>query len=114
MFRSLNFACHDAYMDSDTGSGLLVLPLPSRDQPEPGRVGSLHGADWDAVVRHLRGLGWEPTEDYDGSPVYEGQTAEGREAYGLCGPVPVGAVALPSDSDVAAFAALALWAGLRP
>ena len=74
---TIEFAAHVAYLDPRTGSGLLVRPKPA-DDLSVGMV-SLHAADWDHVIAELDRLGWEPTEDDDGLPMFDGMTTDGRE-----------------------------------
>ena len=83
---TIEFAAHVAYLDPRTGSGLLVRPKPA-DDLSVGMV-SLHAADWDHVIAELDRLGWEPTEDDDGLPMFDGMTTGGR-FVGLCGREPV-------------------------
>jgi hypothetical protein len=78
--QTITFASHVAYLDPMTGGGLLVRPKPADDLSLS--MVSLHAADWDAAIAHLRGLGWEPAEDEDGdeTPRFAGVTADGRDA----------------------------------
>jgi len=96
--NTITFASHVAYIDPWTGEGLLVRPIPSDDLSLGGMV-SLHAADWDAAIAHLRGLGWEPTADDDGSPMLVGVTADGRDVIALYGREPVSS--LPSIRECA-------------
>lgn len=89
---TLTYACHVAHLDPLTGEGMLVLPRVDDDMHMPGLPGSLHEADWSAVVmRNLDGLGWEPSEDVDGDglTVAVGVTRDGREVIALYGREPV-------------------------
>jgi len=79
--HTVQLAAHVAYLDPMTGEGLLVRPKPADDLGLS--MVSLHAADWDAAIAHLRGLGWEPTADDDGSPMLAGITADGRDIIGL-------------------------------
>ena len=85
--QTLTFAAHVAYLDPMTGEGLLVRPHPADDLGLS--MVSLHAADWDAAIAHLRGLGWEPTSDDDGSPMLAGLTSDGRDVIGLYGLEPI-------------------------
>src|SRR5665647_3827987 len=97
--QTLTFAAHTAYLDLMTGTGLLVRPDPADDQWLDGMV-SLHAADWDAAIAHLRGLGWEPleSEEEDGTPMFAGVTADGRDAIALYGREPV--TSMPSIMEL--------------
>jgi len=88
--NTIQFASHTAYIDPMTGEGLLVRPKPADDQWLDGMV-SLHAADWDSAMDHLRGLGWEPLEDEDGdgTPLFAGMTQDGRDAIALYGHEPI-------------------------
>lgn len=99
--HSLTFAGHDAHLCPMTGEGLLVRPLPERDAPNPlGGSAGLHAVEWNAVMRHLDGLGWELSEgDEDGLPSVVGHTADGREVVGLSGREPV--VTMPTMGEQA-------------
>ena len=79
---TIQFASHVAYLDPMTGSGLLVMPRPEDDLALGDGVG-LHEADWSRVIAELDRLGWEPTEDDDGLPMFDGMTTDGREVIGL-------------------------------
>ena len=79
--NTITFASHVAYLDQMTGTGLLVRPKPTDDLSLS--MVSLHAADWDSAMAHLRGLGWEPTADDDGSPMLAGITADGRDIIGF-------------------------------
>jgi hypothetical protein len=85
--QTLTFAAHAAYLDPMTGEGLLVRPKPADDLSLS--MVSLHAADWDAAIAHLRGLGWEPTADDDSTPMLAGVTADGRDVIGLYGREPI-------------------------
>jgi hypothetical protein len=87
--ETIRYAAHVAHLDALTGEGLLLLPLVADDVRDPLGHGSLHAADWDAVVRHLDGLGWDPTEAEDGGLCYVGRTRDGRTVVGLYGRAPV-------------------------
>jgi len=108
--NTIKFAAHVACIDPMTGEGLLVRPKPA-DDLGLGMV-SLHAADWDAAIAHLRGLGWEPTADDDGSPMLAGVTADGRDVIGLYGREPI--TTLPTLAEAAeATEELARIAGLK-
>jgi hypothetical protein len=107
--QTLTFAAHVAYLDPMTGEGLLVRPKPADDLSLS--MPSLHAADWDAAIAHLRGLGWEPTADDDGSPMLAGITADGRDVIGLYGREPI--TTMPTLAGAAGAAEeLARLAGL--
>jgi len=92
-----------------TGEGLLVRPKPADDMS----VGmpSLHAADWDRIIAELDRLGWEPTEDEDGLPMFDGMTTDGREVVGLYGREPI--TTMPTFAEAAeATEELARLAGL--
>ena len=76
--NTITFASHVAYLDPMTGGGLLVRPKPADDLSLS--MVSLHAADWDAAIGHLRGLGWEPVADVDELPMFAGMTSDGRDA----------------------------------
>ncbi len=80
-------------------------PAPPReDVADPLGGQSLHHADWDAVVRHLDGLGWEPSEDEHGDLCHAGYTSDGREVIGLYGREPI--IVPTLDEEARAIAAL--------
>jgi len=108
--QTITFAAHVAYVDPMTGEGLLVRPKPADDLSLSDMV-SLHAADWDAAMHHLRGLGWGPTADDDGSLMLAGITADGREVIGLYGLEPI--TTMPTLTELAeAGEELARLAGL--
>ena len=61
--HTISTAVHVSHLDAMTGYGVLVRPLLSGDIASPVMGPSLHAADWDAMIRHLGRLGWEPIED---------------------------------------------------
>jgi hypothetical protein len=85
--NTVTFAAHVAYLDPMTGEGLLVRPKPADDLSLS--MPSLHAAAWDHVIAELDRLGWEPTADDDGLPMFDGMTTDGREVVGLYGREPV-------------------------
>ncbi|MPV50274.1 hypothetical protein GCG21_09715 [Pseudactinotalea sp. HY160] len=97
------YASHTAHLDHLTGQGLLVLPDPADDVRDPLAPGSsLHAADWNAAVRALAADGWELLEGWDGVPLREGVTIDGRDVLGLSHAEPVS-----SADDVETLAAAA-------
>ena len=107
--HTIKFAAHVAYLDPMTGEGLLVRPHHA-DDLGLGMV-SLHAADWDAAIAHLRGLGWEPTADDDDTPMLAGVTADGRDVIGLYGREPI--TSMPTLSETSgAMHELARLAGM--
>jgi hypothetical protein len=107
--NTITYATHVAYLDPMTGEGLLVRPKPADDLSLS--MVSLHAADWDSAIAHLRGLGWEPTADDDGSPMLAGITADGREVIGLYGREPI--TTMPTLAEAAeATEELAKLAGM--
>lgn len=91
-------AFHTAHLDLVNGVGLLTRPHSREDVwlgPE-----SLHGSDWNAAVRELDSLGWEPLADDDGLPMIEGLTGDGREVVALYGRSPI--VTMPDFDDIIA------------
>ncbi len=90
MTIKIEHAAHVAHYKPMTGQGLLVLPRPEGDVPCPvGVADTLHGADWNAMVRHLATLGIEPQEDDEcpyGTPQRVGVTLDGRTVLALYGP----------------------------
>ena len=107
--NTIQFAAHVAYIDPMTGEGLLVRPKPADDLSLS--IVSLHAADWEAAIAHLRGLGWEPTADIDGSPMLAGVTADGRDVIGLYGREPI--TTMPTLTEAAeATEELAKLAGM--
>lgn len=107
--NTITFASHVAYLDPMTGEGLLVRPIPSDDLSLS--MVSLHAADWDAAIAHLRELGYEPTADDDGGPMLAGVTADGRDVIGLYGREPIST--MPTLSEAAeATEELARLAGM--
>ena len=95
---TIQFAVHVAYIDPMTGTGLLVRPHPADDLT----VGmpSLHAADWDHAIAELDRLGWTPleSEEADGTPMFAGVTADGRDAIALYGRESV--TSLPSITEL--------------
>jgi hypothetical protein len=107
--NTITFAAHVAYLDPMTGEGILVRPKPADDLSLS--MPSLHAADWDAAMAHLRGQGWEPTADDDGSPMLAGLTADGRDVIGLYGLEPI--TTMPTLAEAAgATEELAKLAGM--
>ena len=107
--HTITFAAHVAHLDPMTGEGLLVRPKPADDLSLS--MVSLHAADWDAAITHLRELGWEPTEDEDGLPMFDGMTTDGREVVGLYGREPI--TTMPTLAEAAgATEELARLAGM--
>ena len=98
--QRLDFSSHVAFLDPMTGEGRLVMPEPAEDLSWPGSPVSLHAAEWDAVVRELDRLAWEPTEDEDGGWSHCGQTTDGRDVVSLYGREPI--TSEPSIEDAAA------------
>ena len=110
MFTTVRYACHTAYLDPFTGEGLLVLPLPADDMHVSGP--SLHASDWEAVIDNLTANGWQPSESETGEWVFDGDTAEGRDAIGLYGLDPI--ISDPSlEERCRALAELMVLAGVR-
>lgn len=109
----ITFAAHVAIFDPMTGQGLLVLPEPEHDLADPFTgSGSLHSADWNALVSHLATFGIEPQEDDEqpGAVQFVGLTRDGREVLALYGPA---VTSEPSIAEMAsAFASLSALAGL--
>ena len=93
--NTIKFAAHVACIDPMTGEGLLVRPKPA-DDLGLGMV-SLHAADWDAAIAHLRGLGWEPVADDDELPMFAGMTADGRDACLLRADEPITSEPTPEE-----------------
>lgn len=110
--QTIKFAAHVAYLDPMTGTGLLVRPKPADDLSLDGVV-SLHAADSDAAIAHLRALGWEPTEGEDGLPLFDGITTDGREVCGLYGREPITSMPLLAECAEAGEE-LARLAGVIP
>ncbi|MGC3952851.1 MAG: hypothetical protein QM804_01105 [Propionicimonas sp.] len=96
--QTITYAASVAYLDMMTGTGLLALPRATDDlsgvllddpnAPIHGAISwnswTLHAADFDAVVRHLDGIGWELAEgDWPGSWMEVGRDAQGRDLIGL-------------------------------
>jgi hypothetical protein len=107
--QTITFAAHVAYLDPMTGEGLLVRPKPADDLGLG--MPSLHAADWDHVIAELDRLGWEPSEDDDGLPMFDGMTTDGREIVGLYGRESI--TSMPSLAECAeASGELASMAGL--
>ena len=84
--QTVRYACHTAYLEPFTGEGVLVLPRPADDMH---MTGSLHESDWEAVMDDLTANGWQPSESETGEWVFDGDTAEGRDAIGLFGLDPI-------------------------
>lgn len=108
--HTIRTAAHTAHLDPMTGEGLLVLPNPREDVPDPfsslgacATADSVHAADWDQMVRALDGLGWEPTQDEDGGWLDAGRTRDGRPIIGLYGRDPI--TADPTLAEVASASA---------
>ncbi|WP_433373847.1 hypothetical protein ACQPZX_02700 [Actinoplanes sp. CA-142083] len=111
--ETIAYACHTAYLDPMTGSGLLVRPNPDDDLRTAGPGGSLQEADWNRAMRDLYARGWAPTEDEDGSWALDSETPDGREVVGLYGQNSI--IEKPSTEQlVAAFAELRQLAGSTP
>lgn len=75
------------------------MPHPEDDQA----VGlpSLHESAWNAVVRELDRLGWEPSEDEDGNfPCHATYMPDAREVIGLYAHSPI--TSIPSIEECAA------------
>ena len=89
--HTISTAVHVSHLDAMTGYGVLVRPLLSGDIASPVMGPSLHAADWDAMIRHLGRLGWEPIEDdeVDDLPLCVGVTADGCEVVALHGREPI-------------------------
>lgn len=101
-------AC-EAFLEPLTGQGMLRLPKPSEDVHGLGM--GFHAADYDAMVRELDRLGFEPTEGEDGGWCVDGMNRDGHEVIGLYGRHPI--VSDPSiEQMVTASAALAEAVGL--
>ncbi|MCY1144040.1 hypothetical protein OWR29_39105 [Actinoplanes sp. Pm04-4] len=89
--ETISYACHTAYLDPMTGSGLLVRPNPDDDvatPTEPGKIYatlSIHEADWDAVMRDLGHRGGEPSRDDKDDLILNGHTSDGDEVIALYG-----------------------------
>jgi hypothetical protein len=92
-------AAHVALLDVLTGEGVLALPDPADDLTMPGSTTSLHASDWDRMMAALAGLGWEISEDDDGTPLSASVLDDGREVVGLFGLDPI-----DSEPDVEACA----------
>ena len=111
--KTITFAAHVAYLDPMTGGGVLVRPKPADDLSLG--MPSLHAADWDRAIDHLRGLGWEPAEDEDGdeTPRFAGMTTDGRDAILLRTDEPI--TSRPTSEECAeADEELARLAGIIP
>ncbi|NTW42263.1 MAG: hypothetical protein HGA44_20710 [Cellulomonadaceae bacterium] len=82
---------HVAHLDALTGSGLLVLPRPDDDVPDPfpAVALTLRQAQRREALRALDAMGWEPSEGDDGGWCWEGVAADGRQLVGLYGRDPI-------------------------
>lgn len=107
----LTFAAHTAYLEPMTGGGVLVRPKPADDLSMG--MPSLHAADWDRAMDHLRGLGWEPVADDDELPMFAGMTADGRDACLLRTDEPITSEPTPEEC-AEADEELARVAGIVP
>ncbi len=106
---TMQFASNMAVLDPMTGQGLLVRPHPADDLTMG--LPSLHESDWHRVIAELDRLGWEPTEDCDGLPMFDGMTTDGRDVIGLYGREPV--TTMPTLSETSgAMHELAHMAGM--
>jgi hypothetical protein len=111
VMQTIAYAAHVAHLDPVTGEGLLVRPPAADDLVDRLGHGSLHEADWNAAVRHLDDLGWEPSEDEVGGLCHVGHTRDGRAVVGLYGRAPV--ITAPSLAQAAdAYVDLRRLAGL--
>ena len=88
---ALTIASHTAYLAPMSGMGLLVLPHADANvaDPAPTVCLTVHEAEWNAAVRHLDGMGWEPAEDEAGGVHTIGQDSEGRCVVALHGREPI-------------------------
>ena len=96
----VQFAAHCAYLDTETGTGYLVVPSVTRDVPPPrdplveaawfGDIEnagtSLHTADRRHALRELEEAGWELLCSENGTVEIAGTTVEGGCALCLFGP----------------------------
>lgn len=80
--------CHTAYLDAMSGAGVLVCPPRSEDLRVSGGA-TFQEADWDASMRALWALGWQPTEDDEGEWHHLGDTPAGHRLINLCNPDPI-------------------------
>lgn len=101
---------HRAYWDNETGQGMLIRPPRSRDlrldtdtylraelRGEGGETllgmvpsQTMHEADFDAALRDLRILGFEPSESDNDEPFcVDGYLADGSQVIGLYGLNPI-------------------------
>lgn len=89
--HTISTAVHVAHLDPMTGVGPLLRPALTGDVPSPVMGPGLHESDWNAAIRRLDGLGWEPMEDgeMDDVPLCVGVTANGCEVVALYGREPI-------------------------
>ena len=94
--HTVKTATHLAHLDPMTGEGVLVLPSPDSDVPNPfaslgacSTSASAHAADWAHMLNLLAAHGWEPSEDEDAGWVEVGTTRDGRQVIGLYGRAPI-------------------------
>lgn len=114
--EKIAYACHVAYLDPMTGSGLLVRPNPEDDIATPVKPGeipqcfSMHEADWNSTIRDLYARGWEPSDDGEDGLALDSMMPDGREVIGLYGRDSV--IEKPTIEEIAAsFAELRKLAG---
>jgi len=108
--ETIAYACHTAYLNPLTGSGLLVRPRPELDLRTTGLAPSLHEADWNHAMRDLDARGWEPTESERGAIAVDSYMPDGREVIGLHGRHPI--IAEPTiEQELESFAELRRLAG---
>ena len=117
--QTIAAAAHTAYLDVMTGEGLLVLPHADDDLGSPLGVASLHEADWNAMLRTLDHLGWEPTEGEGGDLCAVGEDADGRTVVGLYGREPITSEPRLDETEaslarLAEAAHLGGWRAARP
>ncbi|MCW2529604.1 MAG: hypothetical protein JWM76_4464 [Pseudonocardiales bacterium] len=95
--RTIELASHTAHLDQMYGVGVLVRPKPCDDVRDPLSGPSLHAVEWDAVIRHLAELSFQPTEGEHGGTSVVGVTEHGNEVIALYGWTPI--VSVPTIEE---------------
>ena len=88
--ETVTYACHTAYLDPMTGSGLMTRPNPEDDLRTGGLSESLREADWNNAMRDLNARGWEPSMDEEGDRILvDSHLPDGSEVIALYGRNPI-------------------------
>lgn len=78
----IDSGAHYALLDALNGAGILIAPDRSNDMTIDSPT-SLHGSDWDSIIRPLARAGWTVQADEWDLPARLATLPDGSAVYGL-------------------------------